>query len=80
MDALTPQQERAEKDARLIRNMRRWSFTPPERRRIQEIGDELRAKPVLTRKEAFALREIDAFWERDQRSLKASLGPHALEG
>lgn len=80
IDPVTWAQLRAEEDEWLIGNLRRLAFTPPQRGRIEEIGNALRAKPELTRREAWILREIDAFWEQWRENLKAFCGPHALEG
>lgn len=75
MEQVTWAQLQAEKDAHIIRNLRRLAFTPPERGRIEEIGDVLRAKPVLTRYEAWALKEISEFTQRDQEQFEAATGP-----
>lgn len=43
MDSATWKVLRAEEDERLLANLGRWSFTPPERQRLLEIRDAKRS-------------------------------------
>lgn len=74
MDPITPQEARANEDAWLLGRLRLWSFTPPERERLIEIGDALREKPTLARRERETFAELDAFWERDRQQFEACVG------
>lgn len=75
METVTWAEVQAEEDARMLRNLRRHGFTPPERGRIEEIGNALRGKPALTPWEAWALNEINEFTQRDEEQFRAATGP-----